>query len=63
MEIPGKCPSCGKAVPKAELIKVPTDTNATKLYGPLPSHGLAYVCPNPLCRVILPVLPIAEKAT
>ena len=53
-----KCPNCGQPVAKARIEKIDTDPNLTKLLGPLPSAGLAFVCPNPKCNVILSMWPI-----
>lgn len=57
MQLPPKCPACQKPITKAALVKIETDTQQTKLYGPLPPYGLGYVCPNPQCNVLLPVWP------
>ena len=53
-----KCPNCGEPVAKARIEKIDTDANLTKLHGPLPFAGLAFVCPNPQCNVLLPIWPI-----
>ena len=60
IEPQGKCPGCGAVVATSALVKVATDINATKLYGPLPAFGLACICPS--CKVMLPVWPQETKA-
>jgi hypothetical protein len=56
-----KCPSCGQLVSKAPLVKIETDTVSTNLFGPLPPIGLAYMCPNSKCQVLLPIYPQQSK--
>jgi hypothetical protein len=58
-----KCPSCGTEITKARLEKIETDTQSTKLFGPLPPYGLAYVCPDIKCNVLLPIWPQIETQT
>jgi hypothetical protein len=55
----GKCPHCKQTVEKALIEIIEPDTQATRLFGAMP-RGLAFVCPNPQCRVILAIIPMPQ---